>query len=82
MSYSQQVAEANDATDPDATTLGQETVYMYMSHFFDLPTVCGDNTAVYPDWITNDDRRCLVRGFGVADRIECSPKCSDLVDRV
>jgi hypothetical protein len=56
VSYSQQVAQANDAIDPNATTLGQETVYMYLSHFFDLPTVCGDNTAVYPDWIVNDDR--------------------------
>lgn len=56
VSYSQQVAQANDAIDPNATALGQETVYMYLSHFFDLPSICADNTAYYPDWIVNDDR--------------------------
>lgn len=56
VAYSQQVAAANSAIDPNATTLSQETVYMYMSHFFDLPSICADNTAYYPAWITNDDR--------------------------
>lgn len=45
VSYSQQVAAMNDVIDPDATTLGQETAYMYMSHFFDLPSIYADNTA-------------------------------------
>ncbi|MCI4659033.1 hypothetical protein [Cryobacterium zhongshanensis] len=56
VSYSQQVAAMNNAIDSNATTLGQETVYMYMSHFYDLPSICANNTAYYPDWITNDDR--------------------------
>lgn len=56
VSYSQQVAAANNAIDPKATTLGQETVYMYMSHFYDLPSICSNNAAYYSKWITNDDR--------------------------
>lgn len=56
ISYSQQVAAENSAIDPNATTPDQETVYMYLSHFFDLPSICADNTAYYPDWIVNDDR--------------------------
>ena len=79
VAYSQQVAEANDAIDPNATTLGQETVYMYMSHFFDLPTVCGDNTAVYPDWIVNDDRAVYDSYLTTSSRIELATTIPQMI---
>jgi hypothetical protein len=79
VSYSQQVAQMNDAIDPNATTLGQETVYMYMSHFFDLPTVCGDNTAVYPDWITNDDRSVYNSYLTTSNNVELATTIPQMI---
>lgn len=79
VSYSQQVAEANDAIDPNATTLGAETVYMYLSHFFDLPTVCGDNTAVYPDWIVNDDRSVYDSYLAASNHVELATTIPQMI---
>lgn len=56
IAYAQQVAAMNKARDAQAKSQDEETVYMYMSHFFDLPSMCANPTAYYPDWITNSDR--------------------------
>lgn len=79
VSYSQQVAAMNDAIDPDATTLGQETVYMYMSHFFDLPSICADNTAYYPDWITNDDRLVYNSYLAVSNNVQLATTIPQMI---
>ena len=56
IAYSQQKAVMNNARDRMAGTIESETVHMYMSHFFDLPSMCANPTAYYPDWITSSDR--------------------------
>lgn len=79
VAYSQQVAAMNDAIDPDATTLGQETVYMYMSHFFDLSSICADNTAYYPDWITNDDRLVYNSYLAVSNNVQLATTIPQMI---
>ncbi|WP_065571991.1 hypothetical protein [Microbacterium oleivorans] len=57
VAHARQVAAMNKARDTRAKSLDEETVYMYMSHYFDLPSPCASNTAYYPSWITNSDRQ-------------------------
>ena len=61
--YAKKMAEKNKKTDSNATELEKEIIYMYMSHFIDIPT--GILSEVDPSiseegyfslYITNDDR--------------------------
>lgn len=61
--YAWQMATLNKQRDPDASDIYQETKYMYMSHYIDIPTGVQfyvDETmsddGYYSAWITNDDR--------------------------
>lgn len=63
LAHAYAMAELNSARDRDARDIGRETVYMYLSHYVDLP----QDPTLYPvdhnshanryaAWITSDDR--------------------------
>lgn len=61
--HAQATATANKLHDSDAKSLNAETVYMYLSHYVDVPTsyrkttcAANDEEPYYANWITNDDR--------------------------
>ncbi len=77
--YAWEIAELNKRRDPNAKDIYQETKYMYLSHYVDIPT--GPRYVVDPSmsegrylcaWITNDDRETYdtyLKFLGMADRI-------------
>ena len=60
--HSKVSAIINNARDPNNRGFGQETIYMYLSHYVDIPPAylggCkkNDESPYYANWITNDDR--------------------------
>lgn len=60
--HSKVSAIINNARDPNNRGFGQETIYMYLSHYVDIPPAylggCkkNDEEPYYANWITNDDR--------------------------
>lgn len=79
VAYARQVAGMNKSRDANAKTLDEETVYMYMSHFFDLPSLCGNPTAYYPDWITNSDRTAYTNYLTAANGTQLATSVGQLV---
>ncbi|WP_158375600.1 hypothetical protein [Cellulosimicrobium cellulans] len=64
LAHAYTMAEVNSARDRDARDIGTETVYMYLSHYVDLPqdptqypVDHNSNANRYAAWITPDDRR-------------------------
>ena len=78
--YATQMAIQNKKNDPEVTDLTKETVYMYMSHYIDIPTGIIEkgidksisNDKYFSAWITREDRR-------VYDRFIHDMKLSDIV---
>ncbi|MBW0255577.1 hypothetical protein [Cellulomonas sp. PS-H5] len=64
LAHAYTMAEVNSARDRNARDIGSETVYMYLSHYVDLPqdptqypVDHNSNANRYAAWITPDDRR-------------------------
>lgn len=79
VAYARQVAAMNNARDPNAGGLDAETVYMYMSHFFDLPSMCGNPAAYYPDWITNSDRTAYNNYLSVSNKSQLTTSVGSMI---
>ncbi|WP_460802808.1 hypothetical protein [Microbacterium sp. GXF6406] len=79
LAYAQQQASLNKARDVNAGSLESETVYMYMSHFFDLPSLCGNPAAYYPSWITNSDRTAYNNYFTSTNNVALAANVGGMV---
>ena len=77
--YAAQMAIQNKKNDAEVTDLNKETLYMYMSHYIDIPTgiitegidKSISNDKYFSAWITREDRR-------VYDRFISDIKISDM----
>ena len=72
--HARTVAAANKLRDSDAKSIDAETVYMYLSHYVDVPSsyrklACeaNDEEPYYANWITNDDRNVYDSFLRVSD---------------
>ena len=86
----------NMQRDPNAKNFGDEFVYMYLSHYIDIPyeylgTTCSENDEepYLANWITNQDRITYQNFLQTIHRTEILEKCrkifsdiTDVVDRI
>ena len=63
LTHAKEAAILNNARDPNNRGLSRETVYMYLSHYVDIPPAymgetcdANDEEPYYANWITDDDR--------------------------
>ena len=81
----------NMRRDPNAKNFGDEFVYMYLSHYIDIPyeylgTTCSENDEepYLANWITNEDRITYQNFLSTIHRTEILEKCrkvfSDITD--
>lgn len=85
LAHAYAVAEVNSARDRNARDIGTETVYMYLSHYVDLPQ---DPTQYpvdhnsyanrYAAWITQDDRRVFDQYLRYDRHVEMAYQITEL----
>lgn len=68
LGYAYRIAAINKKRDPKAESIQDEAIYMYLSHYLDMPSVdVGDaldhnsDDGYYSAWITNEDRSVYKR---------------------
>ena len=81
-------AAKNMLIDPNAKDFGSEFIYMYISHYLDIPAQylgsCSENDErrYYANWITNDDRDVYVSFLNAMHAIETVEKIRNAISNI
>ena len=81
-------AAENMLRDPNAKDFGSEFLYMYISHYLDIPAQyqgsCSENDEepYYANWITNDDRDVYVSFLNAIHAIETVEKIRNAISDI
>lgn len=81
-------AAENMLRDPKAKDFGSEFIYMYISHYLDIPAQyqgsCSENDEepYYANWITNDDRDVYVSFLNAMNAIETVEKIRNAISDI
>ena len=85
--HAKESALVNMQRDPNNKGFSRETVYMYLSHYVDIPAdslggACNDNDEgpYYANWITNDDRDAYESFIRVINGVKAVEEFMNLLD--
>lgn len=87
--HAQKAAKDNETSDDNARGAGAETVYMYLSHYVDIPVDKQDGTCDSQDeseylanWITSDDRNVYDSFLNVMNLTSLPTDTLDTINKV